>query len=310
MNKAIVTGATGFVASWLIRELVSRDVAVIAIVREPNAGITTLAANKLVRIVVCSIADYSKLPDLIDDRDVDVFYHFAWAGTSGAARADIRMQLANVQAVCDAIRAAADIGCRRFVNAGSIMAYETISYSLQDGAEPGLANIYSAAKLSADLMGKTLAVSLKLPYITAIISNIYGEGEKSARFINTTLRKLLRGERASFTHGNQMYDFIHAKDAAKAFLLIGEKGQPYISYYIGNPAPRPLKDFIKAMRDLVDKSIVLHFGEILFQGAALTYLEFDTAKLKKEFDFVPEISFEQGISDMIRWIRSGEGQQP
>lgn len=306
MKKVIVTGATGFVGGWLVKELVSMGVKVIAVVRSEESDITALQQYDNVRIVVCPLEEITTIPLLILDNDIDVFYHFAWAGTSGMDRANIKLQLSNIKATCDAVKAASEIGCMKFVNAGSIMEYEAVQYIPADGTKPALSNIYSTAKQTADFMAKTLAVSLKLSYVNAIISNIYGTGEKSARFINTTIRNFLSKGKTKFTHGEQLYDFIYASDAARAFYLVGESGKSYTSYYIGNPIPYPLKDFITRMRNIVDENIELNFGEMPFQGALLKYTEFDTTKMHKEFGFEIEVTFEQGIEKTVEWIQRND----
>jgi len=306
MKKVIVTGATGFLGESLIRELVVKGIEIIAIVRNDHSDIKMLQQYDNIRIIICSLNDITRLPLLVADNDVDVFYHFAWDGTSGAGRADIQLQLSNVKSTCDAVKAASEIGCRRFINAGSVMVYEALQYIPTDGTTPSLSNIYSTAKLTADFMAKTLAASLRLDYITCIISNIYGMGEKSARLVNSTIRKFFNKEKAAFTEGNQLYDFIYVSDAIRAFYLIGEKGIPYNSYYIGNPIPQPLKNFIIKIRDVVDINIEIAFGEIPYLGAMLMYNEFDTMKLYNEFGFIPEISFEQGIEMTAQWIYSNE----
>lgn len=304
MKKAIVTGASGFVGQWLIKELSSQDVNVIAVVRNERSDISSLRKFNNVKIVACTLDEIDKLPSKITEEDIDVFYHFAWSGTSGSDRGDVKLQLSNIEAACSAVKAAAEIGCRKFINAGSIMEYEAMQYVPADSSKPGLGYIYSTAKQTADFMAKTLAVDLKLPYINGIISNIYGPGEKSPRFINSTIRKFLNKEKPSFTHGEQLYDFIYASDAARAFYIIGEKGKPYTSYYIGNPSPEPLKNYVIAIRNIIDKAIELNFGEIPFQGALLKYDEFDTKKLLREFGFESEVAFEEGIRRTSTWLQN------
>jgi len=307
MRKAIVTGATGFLGAWLVRDLAERGTEVIAVARCEKSDTAALERYKGVKIVFCPLEEMESLPDLVEDRDIDVFYHLAWAGTSGAGRGNVRLQLGNVQAACDAVKAAAEMGCSKFVNAGSIMEYETMQYIPMDGSTPGLGSIYGAAKQAADFMAKTLAVSLSVPYVNAIISNIYGLGEKSERFINMTLKKFLDNEKVSFTQGQQLYDFIYISDAAKAFYLIGEKGKSCSSYYVGNLEPHPLKEFIIKMRDAVDNKIELNFGEIPLKGALLKYNEFDMSKLSRELGFIPEVSFEKGIEKTVEWIQGRRG---
>lgn len=302
MKKAIITGATGFVGSWLVKELTSNGIEVIAVVRSNKSNIEDLQKCKNVKVIICPLDTINKLNEMVEEYDIDVFYHFAWEGTSGMDRANIKLQLKNIQYTCDAVKVASKIGCKKFVNAGSIMEYEAMQYVPSDFNQPGLGYIYSTAKQTADFMAKTFAASLKLPYINAIISNIYGEGEKSARFINTTIRKFLNNERAAFTHGEQLYDFIYVTDAARAFYLIGENGKAFTNYYIGNPTQCQLKEFIVRMRNVIDKNIELKFGEIPFQGALLKYDEFDTGKLNIELGFMPVVTFEQGIIKTVKWI--------
>lgn len=77
MKKAIVTGATGFIGKFLVRELVKQNVEVIAVVRRGTKNLNTINALP-VKIVECNIADYHMLPDMIADRDIDVVFHIAW----------------------------------------------------------------------------------------------------------------------------------------------------------------------------------------------------------------------------------------
>lgn len=83
-------------------------------------------------------------------------------------------------------------------------------------------------------MARAIAGSLGIDYIRAVISNIYGAGEKSPRLINTTIRKLLNGEHCAFSAGEQLYDFIYVTDAAKMFAALGDSGKSNKTYYIGD----------------------------------------------------------------------------
>ncbi len=306
MKKVIITGANGFLGQWLIKELTTKDIRIIAVVRNEKAVIPLFRQLDNITIVVCPLEQIANLPSMIEEKDINVFYHFAWAGTSGDDRANVQMQLSNVQFTCDAVRAAATMGCTKFVYAGSIMEYEAMQNLPLDDVFPGMGNIYSTAKLTADFMAKTLSSNLKIQYITAIISNIYGVGEESPRLINTTIRKFLKGEKAQFTKGDQLYDFIYVTDAVKAFYLIGEHGKSNTSYYIGNQKPQSLKNFIVGMRDIVNKDLHLIFGEIPFIGASLNYNQLNTNKLYSEFGFEAEISFEQGIRTTMQWIKDSD----
>ena len=302
MKKAIVTGANGFVGTAVCRELAGQGVEVIAVVRHPEEVIRGIESVPGIRIVYADLSGFRHLAEVIPDRDIDALYHFAWVGSAGPLRGDADVQMRNVQYTCDTVKACAEMGCGRFVFASSIMEYE-IEATMATDATPGINTLYCSAKVAADYMARTLAGSLEVDYIRAVISNIYGPGEMSPRLVNTSIRKMLRGEHCAFSAGEQMYDFIYITDAAKTFAAIGEKGIRNRTYYIGSPEPKPLKEFLLAMRDCVDPGMEIGLGELPFSGVSLTYREFDIHAVEKDTGFVPEVSFEEGIRKTAAWIR-------
>ena len=304
--RAIVTGATGFLGRQLVEELIAQNNEVTIIVRDINK--IPEKWKRSVHVVEVSLeelaeTDISKFHNSVSD----MFFHMAWSGTAGNSRTDISLQLDNVKYTCDAVKLAKKMNCNKFINAGSIMEYETMKFIPQDDSRPGLGNIYSIAKLTADCMAKTLATQEGVSYINVIISNIYGIGEKSPRFLNSTLRKMLKNERIPLTQGTQLYDFIYITDAAKAIILAAQKGKTNHSYYIGNECQQPLKEFVIEMKAILNSKSELIFGEIPYQGAMLTYEEFETKKLS-DLGFKPEISFDKGIQITRDWLLESENE--
>lgn len=302
MKKAIVTGANGFLGSALCSELTSKNIEVIAVVKDEKENVENISNNSLIRIVYCDLACISALPEIISDRDVDVLYHLAWIGSAGPLRGDVDIQLKNVQYTCDVVKVCAEIKCFKIVFASSIMEYE-IEALMKTDRIPEINTLYSSAKVAADYMARTVAGKMNIKYIRAVISNIYGPGEMSPRLINSSLRKLLSGEHCAFSLGNQIYDFIYITDAAKAFVAIGEKGVSNRTYYIGSQEPKPLREFLYEMRDQVDKNINIGLGEIDFNGISLKYDEFDVFAVEKDTGFVPKISFTEGVRNTITWLQ-------
>lgn len=91
MRKALVTGANGFVGSSLVKDLIANGIEVIALDHEGCNNNIPVG----VRFVAHELAESERIPAMIPDRDIDVFYHFAWVGSAGSARADTALQLKN-----------------------------------------------------------------------------------------------------------------------------------------------------------------------------------------------------------------------
>ena len=251
MKKVVITGANGFIGTALCRTLSGQGLETIAVVRSREEDVSGLEELPSVRIVYCDMASFKDLAQYIPDRDVDVLYHLAWAGSAGPMRGDSRVQIDNVRYTCDTVSACADLKCPRFVFASSIMEYE-IQALMETERIPGQSTLYSSAKAAAGQMARTIAGGLGIDYVRALLSNVYGPGEKSPRLINSSLRKMLRGEHCSFSSGEQMYDFIYIQDAAKTLAAIGAKGHSGRTYYIGSQNPKPLREYLCELRDQVD----------------------------------------------------------
>lgn len=299
--KAIVSGATGFVGKWLVEELIKSQYEVMAFVHNMNK--VPEAWKRKLKLVECKLSELSTLRVSADhENDYDVFFHLAWDGTSGIRKSNIDLQLNNVKYSCDAMILAQKLGCKKFVYAGSIMEYEAMGFIPQDGSQPGGGYIYSSAKLAADFMLKTLAAQISIEYYNVIISNIYGAGEISERFLNSIIRKMIKGVSIDLTHGNQMYDFIYVTDAVRAIVRVSENGKAFSSYYIGNSKVRPLREFVLDMKKILKSESALNFGKIPFNGAILDYTKFNTAKLEEELNIIPEISFKMGVEFTKDWM--------
>lgn len=302
--RVVVTGAIGFIGRWLVEELLHQGDDVTIIIR--NRAVMPKDWIGKVRIVESSMEKYNELTRKDFDYLVfDLFFHLAWEGVSGEENGILTTQLRNIQTTCDALYLAVRLNCVKFINAGSIMEYEAMQYLSIDKVKPNMRNIYSTAKLAADFMAKTIATQENIMYVNAIISNVYGAGEKSSRFFNTTLRKMQKNEIVKLTKCTQLYDFIYVSDAVRAIIFIGKNGDRNVSYYIGNAKQYPLKYFVLKMKEILESDSELLFGAADFEGIFLSYDNLDTKKLER-MGFEVEIAFETGIILTRDWILLNE----
>lgn len=300
MKNVIVTGANGFIGKNLVNALIGKGCKIIAF----DIGFDEDLSNN--ENVCCINVQDKPVKDLqhdIPNEKIDCLFHLAWAGTSGAARADYTVQLNNVKITCDYIELCAEIGCKRIIYASSINEMETYEYLQSDNIEPSGGYIYGTGKLAAHLMGETVAKLNHIAFIPVIITNIYGIGERSARMIYTSLVKLINGEHCSFTAGYQTYDFIYITDAINSVVEVADKGKPFNRYYIGSGEPKPLREFLLEMKEIVNPSAELGLGDIPFNGIDINYSQFELKKVEKDTGYKNQVSFAQGIKMTADWIR-------
>lgn len=303
MEYVIVTGANGFIGKTLVNALLEKGYHVVALdIRFDDV----LANDERVTCVNVMNKEVAALAEEIPHQEYRCFFHLAWAGISGPARADYVVQLNNVKLACDYIKLCGEIGCKRVVYASSINEMETYEYLQSDDIEPAGGYIYGTGKLAAHLMGETVAKLNGIEFIPVIITNIYGVGEKSARMIYTSINKLVHKEHCSFTAGYQTYDFIYITDAINSIIAVAEKGKAFNRYYIGSGEPKPLREFLLEMRDIVDPEAELGLGDLPFKGVDISYSQFDLKKVERDTGYQNEVSFAEGIRMTAEYIRGEE----
>lgn len=300
MRIAVVTGANGFVGSAVVNELVKHRYKVYALVHAGHSS--RLKQSGSVEIVNCTLENIEEAASSIHEK-CDVFYHFAWEGSAGRARADTRLQLQNAQWSAQCVEMAKKLGCARFIFAGSIAEKECLASVYTDGFRPGGGCIYGGGKVAAHVLCSCIAAAEGIDFLGGEITNAYGVGEESPRLLNTVIRKCIEGVSPELTEGSQNYDFVYIDDVARAFRLIGEKGKPFTTYTIGSSHTRTLKEFMSELQDTVAPNIPFLFGKIPFSGASLPLSAFDCTAAERDTGFRAEIPFREGCMRTYVWWR-------
>lgn len=301
MKKVIITGADGFVGSNTVKYFLSQGVEVLAL----DIGETPkrLPRQQGLQYMQCDIADASGMLERIPHNTYDTFIHFAWAGSAGPKRADYKLQMQNALNTVESVKVAKELGCTRFVCAGSIMEYEVEAVIHQQGSKPGLGYIYGIGKHVAHCMCKAVAADIGIELVWPMITNAYGVGEKSPRMVNTTIQKCIRGESPRFTAGTQNYDFVYIDDVARAFYLISKNGKPFCEYLIGSSTARPLREFLLEMKAAIAPDLDFIFGDVPYTGVNMPLSIFDCSQTEKDTGFLASISFADGCKKTADWWR-------
>ena len=304
MKKAIVTGANGFLGKNLVRKLSDNDYFVYAVVRTSDLSLKDMKNIKYIVLDSKSIFD---LQNILSGETIDIFFHFAWEGSSGELRGNYNTQINNILLTCDAINVAKCLKCKRFIFPESIMEYE-IQKAIISDEKISINTLYSISKLSANYMAKVLCQNNSIEYVGVLISNIFGPGEKSERLINSTIRKLLNNEHCSFSSGEHLYDFIYIDDAINMIYLSSIYGKNNGSYYIGNIKQRKLKEYLIELKEVVCKDAVLGFGELPNPNTVIKFDEFDTKKVYNDFNYSCKTDFKTGIKNTLSYIKGEQNE--
>jgi UDP-glucose 4-epimerase len=300
MKKAVITGATGMLGATLARELLSQDVHAVAIIRPCSARRDYLPEDPRLETIDCALADYPACPMTgFADCPADVFYHFAWDGTNDDRR-DPVVQTQNIVYALQAMQLAHQMGCSRFVGVGSQAEYGLTDRRLAPESRTCPVMAYGAAKLAASYLCGMEARRLGIEFIWARVFSIYGPMNQGGSLVMTTIRNLLAKNPMKFTKGEQQWAFLYSKDAARAFRLIGEHGNPDTVYCVGHGNSMRLVDMIREIYRQLSSESVPPLGALPYAGDQVMFLQADIGSLPCDTGFLPQIPFDRGIFQTIQ----------
>lgn len=302
MKKIVITGPTGAIGHALIDRYLADGSEVYAICHPGSERIKSLPQHNRLHIVEKDLSELNKAVQSLP-QDCDVLYHFGWAGTFGDARNNMLLQIKNIQYTLDAVKLAKECGCSVFIGAGSQAEYGRVEGNLRPDTPAFPENGYGMAKLCAGQMSRVEAKKLGIKHIWTRILSVYGPYDGANTMVMSTISKLLKGDKPSFTKGEQKWDYLYSKDAAGLMIALAEKGIDGKIYCLGSGKARPLKEYIEAIRDNVDEKLQLGLGDIPYGEKQVMYLCADTTDIITDLQYKYEYTFLEGIRETIAWVK-------
>ncbi len=309
-RPVLVTGATGLLGGWVVRELVDEGARVIALVRDevPDSffSLEGLAARSVV--VRGEIADLQLLERVLLEYRVDAIFHLAAQSQVGIARRGPYHALeANVRGAYTVLEAARRVGdVAAIVVASSDKAYgehEALPYTEETPLRGS--NPYDASKAAADILARSYAHAYGLPIVVTRCGNLFGGGDFNwDRLIPGTIRSLLRGERPVIrSDGTLVRDYLYVADAASASILAATRARELAGEALNFSLEHPLS--VLEVVSLLSDALAIRLepdvrndavGEIARQYLSAT-------KAKTMLGWRPRVGLEAGLRETVTWYR-------
>ena len=313
-KRVLVTGATGMVGSWLVKELLAQGAYVVALVRDadPQSELFRSQAIKKVAVVNGALEDLWTLEHAINEHEVDTVFHVGAQTIVGTARrfplqtfeANVRGTY-NILEVCRLHQAFV----KRVVVASSDKAYGdqihlpyTEETTLQ-GRYP-----YDVSKSCSDLIAQSYFHTYALPVAIARCGNIYGGGDLNwSRVVPGTIRSILKGDPPIIrSDGKFVRDYIYVKDATQAYLRLAEhladgaiQGQGF-NFSVGKPMT--VLEIVGMIQKLMHAEHLQPVIQNTAKGEILAqYLS--SEKAERLLNWGPSFGIEKGLEDTIHWYR-------
>jgi UDP-glucuronate decarboxylase len=298
--RVLVTGATGFVGRWVVRELVTRNCEVSALVRD-GSDLTPLSGLP-VQLIRAELTDTDQLRVGVAESKPELCIHLAWYVEAGKYLASLR-NLEMLQASLRLAEVLADAGCKRLVGVGTNMEYDAARGYVAEDAPTRPASLYGASKLALFHLLEQLAALRGTSFAWGRVFYLYGPYEYPSRLVPDVILSLLRGETAKVTPGEQVRDFLHVEDAARALVDVALSDVTG-AVNIASGTPIRLRELVLAIADALDARSRVQLGALPYRANDPMFVCGDVSKLRQATAFTPSYDLERGIASTVAFWRA------
>jgi CDP-glucose 4,6-dehydratase len=317
-KNVFITGANGFIGSWLTRALNGLGAQVTALVRDFNPDNSRLAKNDLknIHLVHGQLEDYCLLERALNEYEIDTVFHLgAQTLVEAAVRNPMHTFESNIRGTYNLLEACRR-HCRmvkRILIASSDKAYgesPVLPYTEEmplRGRAP-----YEVSKSCTDLLSLSYSHTYSLPIVIARCGNVYGGGDLNwSRIIPGTIRKLVKNEAPVIrSNGLLTRDYLYVEDAVQAYLLMAKmadqtnvRGE---AFNFGPETPSTVSEIVHSLQQIMNlshlKPIILNqaVGEIRNQVLC-------SKKARLTLGWSPTYSLSKGLCETVSWYQKHFG---
>ena len=315
-RPTLVTGATGLVGGWLVRQLLAAGAHVVCLVRDWAPQCELMRAGLIDQVVSVrgDVRDQALLERVLGEYEIATVIHLAAQTIVGIAnRNPISTFETNIQGTWALLEA-----CRRsplikqVILASSDKAYGDhlkLPYDEQtplQGRHP-----YDVSKACGDLIGTSYAVTYGLPVVITRCGNFYGGGDLNwNRIVPGTIRSVLRGQRPIIrSDGQYVRDYFYVEDGAAAYMRLAEclAATPELSgeaFNFSNELQVTVLDIVRQILRLMESDLEPDLRNEATNEIRHQYL--DSSKARQVLSWQPLFSLEEGLRRTIAWYRAFE----
>jgi dTDP-glucose 4,6-dehydratase len=192
----------------------------------------------------------------------------------------------------------------RFIQIGTSELYGSVSFAAKEDTPIQPTSPYAASKAAFDMYLLSMHRFMKFPMNIIRPSNAYCPGQLLHRVIPKTVVCGLTGRKLPLQGGGKAEkSYIHARDLARAIHLVMQKA-PLGTVYNAGPA---LPTSIRRVVELTAQALGIPFEQLCEMtedrlGQDSRYW-LDSSAIKKDVGWEPQITWEEGLAEMVAWGR-------
>lgn len=301
-KRVLVTGADGFIPSYVCESLVAKGARVRALARRNSSNLLKNIAHlkDKVEVVWGDVQDFSKVIEAA--KGIDVIYHLA-ANSHVAYSIHYPVESFQIQTtgMINVLEAARLHSVERIIHAGSAEEYGETHDTLIGEDFPLLPRSpYAAGKVAADRLMYSYWCSYGTPVVMARFFGVYGPRQSIEKAIPKFILQIFNNEAITlYGDGTQTRDFMYGSDAGEAYAELGVANDVVGKVInIGTGVKYPILKVAEDIRELMGGKGAIVKDMSIKPGEA-THLVADPGLINDTLSWTPKVSWKEGLQKTI-----------
>ena len=303
-NIILITGASGFIGSVLLRRLVEQKQEVHLILRKESKTWRIADLLEKVTIHYSDLSKVSELIEIVQKIKPTIIYHLATNGAYSYQKDANQIIETNILGTWNLLQACNTTKYDLFVNTGSSSEYGAKKFAIRetDIVEPN--SYYAVTKCAQTLLCSFIAKQEHRPIVTIRPFSVYGPYEEPKRFVPTLLHALMFNNEMNRVSPETARDQIYVDDMVDAYLQIDElKNNPGEYFNIGTGIQSTIKEMVDTAIKVTQKKAQFKWGTMEGRSWDTSNWIADISKARQLLNWAPKVNLEQGLKLTWSWFQ-------
>lgn len=303
--NVLVTGATGFIGSNLVRSLLQKG-AKVSILKRPKSSVWRLKdILSRIKILEADLRNKHHLQLALKNSDNRIIFHLAACVKREPSVSLIKENLeTNVLGTINLIDCMTNWNIKSFVNTGTCDEYGDNPVPFHEKQRENPLSPYAASKVSASHYCQMLTRTTGFPIITLRPFLTYGPYQTGEMLIHNVITSCLKSLPIRVTKGQQTREFHYISDIVDGFLLAATNKKTIGEIVdLGTGEEHSVKKVVEMIVKLTDYRLKWRLGDLTYRENEMFRFYCRGEKAKELLKWRPKTSLENGLIKTIDWYK-------